>query len=293
VNVRPFVEADIPAVAALASETIPELPLTETELRTWFTNPAADSTFVVVEDDEGRLSAYADVLDLEGERRRLWLDLRARPDATAEAAVDWAEGIARERGLPALNATAIAGSGLADLFGGRGYRQIRSSFRMLIELEAPPPQPEWPAGIVTRPLEPGEERAVYEAMEEAFADAWEHPEVPSEAWTHIMVEAEDFDPALWHVARDGAEVAGAAVCRYAPGRPGVGWVRQLGVRSPWRRRGLGTALLLVSFRTFWERGAHAVGLGVDGENTTGAVALYERAGMHVEHRIDQLEREVS
>ena len=70
-------------------------------------------------------------------------------------------------------------------------------------------------------------------------------------------------------------------------------MRQLGVRPQWRRRGLGTALLVASFRLFWERGLKAVGLGVDGENTTGAVRLYERAGMRVVHRFDSYEKEIS
>jgi hypothetical protein len=34
----------------------------------------------------------------------------------------------------------------------------------------------------------------------------------------------------------------------------------------------------------------AVGLGVDAENPTGAVALYERAGMHVSRTSQQLEK---
>jgi hypothetical protein len=34
------------------------------------------------------------------------------------------------------------------------------------------------------------------------------------------------------------------------------------------------------------------GLGVDGENPTGAVQLYERAGMHVASRTDTWEREL-
>jgi ribosomal protein S18 acetylase RimI-like enzyme len=73
----------------------------------------------------------------------------------------------------------------------------------------------------------------------------------------------------------------------------VGWVRSLGVRRPWRRRGLGLALLLASFGAFWERGTRTIGLGVDGENTTGAVRLYEKAGMRVELRIDRFERVLS
>ena len=70
----------------------------------------------------------------------------------------------------------------------------------------------------------------------------------------------------------------------------MGWVGVLAVRRPWRRRGLGEALLRESFALFAERGKRAAGLGVDAENTTGAVALYERVGMHVVRRSDTWER---
>jgi hypothetical protein len=45
---------------------------------------------------------------------------------------------------------------------------------------------------------------------------------------------------------------------------------------------LGRALLRHTFAEFVSRGFRAVGLGVDAENATGAVQVYERAGMHVE-----------
>jgi ribosomal protein S18 acetylase RimI-like enzyme len=63
-------------------------------------------------------------------------------------------------------------------------------------------------------------------------------------------------------------------------------VNVLGVRRPWRRRGLGRALLLQAFAEFRSRGRRGVGLGVDGLNTTGAVRLYEQVGMHVARRFD-------
>jgi mycothiol synthase len=61
----------------------------------------------------------------------------------------------------------------------------------------------------------------------------------------------------------------------------------LGVRPRWRRRGLARALLLHAFSEFRARGKHGAGLGVDGLNLTGAVALYEGVGMHVARRFDQ------
>jgi len=101
----------------------------------------------------------------------------------------------------------------------------------------------------------------------------------------------DFEPALWFLAVEGGEIAGVSLCRLPyPGRPSVGWVRTLGVRPPWRRRGLGLALLVRSFRELRGRGARTAGLGVWADNLTGAVRLYERAGMWVEERRDTYER---
>ena len=70
----------------------------------------------------------------------------------------------------------------------------------------------------------------------------------------------------------------------------MGWVSVLGVRPRWRRRGLASALLLHAFGEFHRRGRKRVGLGVDAENTTGAVALYERVGMRPVRRFDTWER---
>ena len=56
----------------------------------------------------------------------------------------------------------------------------------------------------------------------------------------------------------------------------------LGVRRPWRGRGLGRALLHRAFAEFWNRGLPRVTLGVDAENPHGATKLYESVGMEVE-----------
>jgi mycothiol synthase len=72
--------------------------------------------------------------------------------------------------------------------------------------------------------------------------------------------------------------------------PDLGFVRILGVKPEYRRRGLALALLKHVFRHFADLGLKRVGLGVDAENPTGAVRLYERAGMHVARRDIRYER---
>jgi ribosomal protein S18 acetylase RimI-like enzyme len=74
----------------------------------------------------------------------------------------------------------------------------------------------------------------------------------------------------------------AAVVRNEANRNGGGYVAAIGVRRPWRGKGYAKALLLHTFREFYNRGIKRVTLGVDAENPTGARHLYERAGMHVQ-----------
>ena len=72
----------------------------------------------------------------------------------------------------------------------------------------------------------------------------------------------------------------------------MGWVNQLCVRKPWRRKGLGMALLLTSFNEFYRRGKKRAGLGVDATSLTHATRLYEKAGMHVTGKYDTYELEL-
>lgn len=168
-----------------------------------------------------------------------------------------------------------------------GYELIRHTFRMAIVLDGTVQSPAWPSGIDVSMHRPEHERAVYAALDEAFTDHWEYRPIPFEERRRWDVEVPGFDPTFWHVAWDGNEVAGASLCRVHPsGDPEHGLVSVLGVRRAWRRRGLGLALLLHSFRDMRRRGMRRASLGVDGENTTGAVRLYERAGMTVVRRAD-------
>jgi mycothiol synthase len=160
-----------------------------------------------------------------------------------------------------------------------GYKAIRFSWRMEITLEAAPPAPQFPAGIELRPFLPAEhDHAIFEAEEESFRDHWGHTPTPYESWKHRKIGRENFDPALWFVAWEGNQIAGFSQCRY---RSEMGWVSTLGVRRPWRKHGLGLALLLHSFGEFYRRGQKTIGLGVDAQNPTGATRLYLNAGMHV------------
>lgn len=139
----------------------------------------------------------------------------------------------------------------------------------------------WPDGITVRAARDDEIEVLHATYQEAFSDhAWFVPE-PLDDFVHHVSTGQS-DRSLWFVADAGEEVAGVEICRpQAEGDPETGWVSILAVRRPWRRRGLGTALLLHAFHAFSARGRTRVALGVDADNETGAVRLYERAGMKI------------
>jgi mycothiol synthase len=159
-----------------------------------------------------------------------------------------------------------------------GYGAVRVFREMRIELTAPPPAPDWPDGLRVDTFDPERDaRDFHAASEEAFADHWGNAPREFEPWAKRHIEGERFDPALWCVVRAGDEIAAGTICTSAT--YGGGFVHALFTRRPWRRRGVGAALLRESFRRLWAHGERSVGLAVDTASDTGAFRLYERAGM--------------
>ncbi len=178
------------------------------------------------------------------------------------------------------------------LLGKQGFKQIRSSWRMKIELNEAPPAPEWADSITVHTLADDMSmfRAVFEADEDAFKDHWGHIPVSFEFWEHWTRKRENFDPSLWFLAMDGNEIVGVSLCQDE--KEQGGWVHSLGVRRQWRRKGIGEALLHQSFGQFYKRGIHDVYLGVDAQSLTGATRLYERVGMHIVRQSYTFEKEL-
>lgn len=151
---------------------------------------------------------------------------------------------------------------------------------MRIDLDAPTPEPTWPPGAVVRGLDPARDaRVAHELVRTAFADlddgsgqrTWEE-------WEALMLSPERFDPDLALVVERAGDLVAVSMGEILPASA---FVRQLAVRRAHRGRGLALALLHETFRRAVARGLPAVVLGVDAANATGAVRLYERAGMRV------------
>ncbi|GAB4490790.1 MAG: GNAT family N-acetyltransferase [Anaerolineales bacterium] len=183
------------------------------------------------------------------------------------------------------------------LFENNGWTYFRSSYTMRIDFESAPPAPVIPAGITIQTYRPELAEATYRAVNEAFKDHFGHVDQPFESgfanFKRTMLEDPLFDPSLWYLAMDDDEIVGTCLCRKeAWDDPECGHIRSLGVLRPWRKHGLGLALLNQSFGEFHRRGTRKVSLGVDALNITGALRLYEKAGMRVLRQFDQYEKEI-
>ena len=184
-----------------------------------------------------------------------------------------------------------------DVLVSRGFTHIRTYYQMRITMEQKP-QVEIPAGIDIRPLRyPEDFPAAIQAFRESFQDHWGFVADPFEQtlkrWTHFVENDKDFNPEIWYMAMDGEQVAGICFCSPKTDEdPEMAWVNTLGVCRPWRKHGVGLALLNHAFANFWQRGTRKVGLGVDGSSLTGATRLYERAGMRIARQFPLYEKEL-
>jgi mycothiol synthase len=242
---------------------------------------------VFLAEREGEVVGYADVIPFGNTS---WVDVRATdPDAydpLLDVATRRAAGHNKEHIRSFTGDKDTAAKAAIER---AGYRPVRYGFRMGLELDGELPDPQWPEGFSVRPHRDGDAQVFYRVHQESFADTWEFTTEPFDPWSHWFMGAL-FQPEHWFVVEAGGDPAAIAICRISEVEERTGWVRILGVLPAYRRRGLALALLRHVFRHFAGLGMKRVVLGVDGESPTGAVALYERAGMSVLRRNVTYER---
>lgn len=297
-SVLPAGRADVAAVtevvAALESSLYPQAPTSFSEedlMDEWVDLDLERNTYVVR--DGERIVGYGAVRDRGGLSR----------------AEGYVHPAAQGRGIGMLLATrferhaaAIGGrriqngvyevdTAAGSLLQSIGYRAVRVFREMRIELAAPPPMPTWPNGLHVAAFDPDRDAlAFHAAQQEAFADHWEYVARDFASWSKIHLTSGRFDSSLWCVVRAGDEVAAGTIC--TANTYGGGFVQILFTRRPWRRQGIGAALLADAFRKLWDCGERSVGLGVDADSGSGAFRLYERAGMTPALGWVQYEREI-
>jgi ribosomal protein S18 acetylase RimI-like enzyme len=170
-----------------------------------------------------------------------------------------------------------------------GYSAERWFSIMRRDLAEPPPDVPPPAGLRLVPWSTEIDDAVRLAHNDAFTDHWGFQPWNVDTWRQWESGHRDFRGDWSFAVLDGDEVAAYAMSAgYAHDWEAQGftegWTSKLGVRRPWRGRGLAKALLARSMRAFADAGMEVAGLDVDSANPTGAVALYTGLGYTVRHR---------
>ena len=112
---------------------------------------------------------------------------------------------------------------------------------------------------------------------------------PTEEDVRRILGDPDIDLSLWIVAWAGDDVVGSVIGGIFPSdnaASGIGkaWLDRVSVRRPWRRQGVASALIVAALRELRARGMELAALGVDSDNPTGALGVYERLGFRRDRR---------
>ena len=202
---------------------------------------------------------------------------------------------ALEARLRTIAADHSAGEKLFETFGGDGapereallegigYEPVRHGYAMLRPSVDDLPDAPLPAGVEIREVLPEHLPVIWAADQEAFSDAWGFAPATEGDYQRFLTDPVMSDTSLWRIAWDGDEVAGQVRSfisaeeneRFGRKR---GYTEHISVRRPWRRRGLARALIAASFPLLRARGMTEAGLGVDTENVSGALSVYEGCG---------------
>lgn len=305
--IRPTTRADVQAVVDLVNARsialvgAPEDTVASV-LADWDTPGLnLETDCVVAETPGGRLIGTAELWDIQPQHVRMFGFLRVAPDFAGSDVWDALADCIEKRAARSLSRSDPEARVVLlhrfieqdrcgiDLMERRGYQLVRVLVRMVVDFSANS-QTELPldGGLRLEPWTPKHEDGAFYALYEAFQDHWGAvPETFEEyrmRMGHIF-EHPEVRPELSLVALDGEEVVGTLIASEHPADDEqMGWINLLGVRRPWRKRGVGQALLLRVFGLFRKQGSRSAGLNVDSQSLTGATRLYEKVGMRVTRR---------
>lgn len=176
-----------------------------------------------------------------------------------------------------------------------GYSAVRHFYSMVRPLSEPIEVTPMPEDLEIRIVKRDQFRMVWDANQEAFRDHWGF--VPASENDYQRWKKDPLHtPDLWKVAWDGDRIAGM-VLNFLNQEENDEYERQRGytedicVRRPWRKRGLARALLTRSLQMFQDMGMDHASLGVDTQNLSGALNLYESVGFRIEKRHSSYRKE--
>lgn len=175
-----------------------------------------------------------------------------------------------------------------------GFSFVKRYARMTRSLAGVPPTPPTPPeGVLVRRVDPdsgAEMRRFHALVEEAFVDSLDHDPIDYDAWRARLAKLPSIPYGEWFVAEVDGRWAGALQSTDQGIEQNEGWVKMLAVLRPYRRRGVGRALLEHAFAAYAAKGLTDAGLGVDLTNPTSPASLYRSVGLTPAYEADMYER---
>jgi mycothiol synthase len=268
-------------------------------LRIWVNMPGRDieRDVRVWEDADGRVVAYA-MLHIRPDETSAgaYFNWQAHPDVRESGIEDeilaWATERALEGGREHGKPADLRGfSDMANAYGmsqheRQGFTPARYFFQMRRPLKdgEPVPEPQFPEGYTLRHVANDEDVEKWvDTFNLSFIDHWDfHPATVERRKHRMSVPYYRPDRDLIVVAPDGT-FAAFCLCSIDDehnkrNNINEGWIDVLGTRRGFRKMGLGRAMLLAGLRKLQENDIEDAMLGVDADNPTGALGLYESAG---------------
>ncbi len=269
------------------------------KVRNWFEAPGLqpERDIRLWEDGNGRVIAFA-MLHVRPDEAYAggYLNWQAHPEVRESGIEDdlfaWVEERAREggheHGLPAdvRPFTSQADTYMNPQLEKHGFQVVRYFFQMRRPLKDgdPIPEPQFPEGYTLRHVaNDADVEKWVEMFNLSFIDHWDfHPATVERRKYRMSATSYRPDRDLVAVAPDGTFAAFCLCTIYddfnTRNNVSEGWIDVLGTRRGFRKIGLGRAMLLEGLKKLNDNGIADAMLGVDAENPTGALGLYERAG---------------
>jgi mycothiol synthase len=175
-----------------------------------------------------------------------------------------------------------------------GLRRVRTGWTMARSLGEPIGVPPAPEGVTLRAYRRPEDNSnALAALNSAFADYYDSHPVSEAAWEREMAAPYTRPDLSWLALSGSGAAAGLAMCQVNDGenlQTGrlEGWIEGIGVVPPFRRRGIGKALLSRCLRSLRSAGLHTALADVDSESPP-AVRLFQSAGFTVRSALHQYE----
>ena len=310
---RRWSRADLPAMAGLINDRVAadggeDEPVTEAAITAVYEHLGTcdpERDIIVAVDAAGDVRGYARVIrdDMADGAREYALAFEGAPGVRGRM-FEWAVARAEELAAADPHPTRRLDAGAADgtdrqqiILGTRGFEPYAWSAVMVRPTLAEVPDLALPDDVAVRAVEPDDLRAIWEADVEAFRDHnHQVAHVGEDEWEQFLVESE-LGTALWQVAWDDRGVAGQVRTRVVPGESEWrqrrrAWTENISTRRDRRGQGIASALIAASLRQLAEAGFDEAALGVDLDNPTGALAVYERLGYQVVQRHTSYRRPV-